>query len=366
MISLQSSIKLKQIVSGVGSLSGTWHTQRALHVTPLILGWGNEHKPIPRGRFRPNRHWHPENRKARAMKILRPDLPDSDFLRKMQSKEASPAEIRDFYKERGLMRHESDNEIPVYTSCTGMLMEPFEPPEGDGKASLLSKQGAKDSALVVQRKGKTLLATRKLRRFEEDFDPRQFAEASQEIYIQAHEALARHDEDDLHKYATEKAYPEMLYNTENKTIYWKFIKSLEPPKTVQIRANDAFTKNNLFAQVTVRFHSQQILAVYDRFGRLIQGHPTVAKDVLEYVVFEKHAANLYGTWRVHGKIIPDWQDNRTPGRLTRVLRKDEAPMEEEIITDEEATKSNEAESSTTDESDAPIYDRFNRVIAKSK
>jgi len=50
----------------------------------------------------------------------------------------------------------------------------------------------------------------------------------------------------------------------------------------------------------------QILAVYDRFGRLSHGSEVIAKDVLEYVVFEKHLANLYGIWRIHAKITPAW------------------------------------------------------------
>ncbi len=52
--------------------------------------------------------------------------------------------------------------------------------------------------------------------------------------------------------------------------------------------------------------------MYDRFGRLIHGSKTVAKDVLEYVVFEKHLANVYGSWRLHAKIIPDWMEAK-PG-----------------------------------------------------
>ena len=47
-----------------------------------------------------------------------------------------------------------------------------------------------------------------------------------------------------------------------------------------------------------------------RFGRLIHGSEAVAKDVLEYCVFEKHLSNVYGTWRLHGKIIPDWMPKR--------------------------------------------------------
>lgn len=34
------------------------------------------------------------------------------------------------------------------------------------------------------------------------------------------------------------------------------------------------------------------------------GQEDVSKDVLEYVVFEKHLANPYGSWRTHSKIIP--------------------------------------------------------------
>lgn len=40
--------------------------------------------------------------------------------------------------------------------------------------------------------------------------------------------------------------------------------------------------------------------------------------MLEYVVFEKHLANLYGQWRIHEKIIPDWMPQREPGMKTFV------------------------------------------------
>ena len=59
----------------------------------------------------------------------------------------------------------------------------------------------------------------------------------------------------------------------------------------------------------------QILVVYDRFGRLIHGSPVVAKDVLEYVVFERHLANVYGSWRMHAKIIPEWKSEDREGEV---------------------------------------------------
>ncbi|CAF3707572.1 unnamed protein product [Rotaria socialis] len=60
------------------------------------------------------------------------------------------------------------------------------------------------------------------------------------------------------------------------------------------------------AQVTVRMHSKQTCAIYDRFGRLMFGNETLPKDVLEYVVFERILTNPYSQWRVHSKILPSW------------------------------------------------------------
>ena len=73
-------------------------------------------------------------------------------------------------------------------------------------------------------------------------------------------------------------------------------------------------------------HFFQTLAIYDRFGRLMHGSRFVAKDVLEYIVFERMLAYEYGKWRIHGKIIPDWQAPREPSILT--TRKYMPPVEE--------------------------------------
>lgn len=115
----------------------------------------------------------------------------------------------------------------------------------------------------------------------------------------------------------------MIYNTDLKTIHWQFLKSLEPPRVVQVRCTNLIVKENVFAQVTVRFHTQQKLAVYDRFGRLMHGSEVVAKDVLEYVIFENNISDQYGVWRPHAKIIPDWMPPKEPTVITyRVVEKE--------------------------------------------
>ena len=78
----------------------------------------------------------------------------------------------------------------------------------------------------------------------------------------------------------------------------------------------------------------QTLAIYDRFGRLMHGSEFVAKDVLEYIVFERHLANEYGKWRIHGKIIPTWQAPKEPSVVTGIkpepvaIKEDEKPSED--------------------------------------
>ena len=58
----------------------------------------------------------------------------------MENNDLSPAEIREFMKEKGLMPVSRYQEKAIYISCTGGLVEEYVPPEGDGKASLVSKE----------------------------------------------------------------------------------------------------------------------------------------------------------------------------------------------------------------------------------
>lgn len=175
-----------------------------------------------------------------------------------------------------------------------------------------------------------MLTVRKIRSFEEDFSPKIFAETAQDIYIRAHEMLIANDDQGIREYVTERLYPEIMFNTKNRTMRWKFLGSIEPPRVVHARQTHLISKENIFAQVTVRMHTQQTLVIYDRFGRLMHGSEILAKDVLEYVVFEKNISNLYGEWRMHDKIIPPWADPKQPSPNTYryVERQDDDGTEE--------------------------------------
>lgn len=54
----------------------------------------------------------------------------------------------------------------------------------------------------------------------------------------------------------------LIHNVENKTLVWKFVESLEPPRIVHARVTNIITKHNEYAQVTVRFHNQQVLIFF--------------------------------------------------------------------------------------------------------
>ncbi|XP_015110350.1 probable 39S ribosomal protein L45, mitochondrial [Diachasma alloeum] len=264
-----------------------------------------------------NKHWNPKYKKLRAEKVIKIKLPD---YQKEEDEELAAEKVRTKMKEQGLQPSRPWVERPIFISCTGAIFEEYVPPEGDGKFSAVSGAGAKQKVEFMTKKGKSYFAVKKIRTFLEDFSPGAFEEDVQETYIKAHEAIANKDKEALRLLVTEKALPEVMHNTQDKTIHWKFIQSLTLPRVVHARCTDIITKDNVFGQITVRFHTQQTLAVYDRFGRLIHGSEFVKKDVLEYVVYENHLANKYGAWRIHGKIIPPWMPEREHTRRTYLMK----------------------------------------------
>lgn len=254
---------------------------------------------------------------------------------KMSTDNISPPLYVMYNSELSTLNTESNLNIPCIQQ-TSAIFEPYVPPEGDGKLSKFSAGGAKQTYEFLEKKSKSMMAIRKIRSFEEDFSPKDFAETAQDIYIRTHEALMNNDESAIRENVTERLYPEVKFNTENVTIRWKFLGSIEPPRVVHARQTHLVAKENIFAQITVRMHTQQSLAIYDRFGRIMHGSEILAKDVLEYVVFEKNISNLYGEWRMHDKIIPPWAEPKQPSPSTyRVIEREEEDEPEESTSNTE-------------------------------
>jgi len=331
-------------------------------VQPHRNAWGNVNTPNRRPRQRPNRHWDPKNKGLRMAKQMIINLPDIDAHRKLD-KTGDVLKMREHLKKQGIFPTNPSREHAVYIASTSDVLDSFIPPEGEGKASIFSLKGAKSSGYdPAKSKGKTFRAVRVIRKFDPEFEPKHFVDDAQDLYIDVHKALSEKKTKELHELVTEDMYPKIMNNMDRVTIYWDFIKSLEPPRVVHVRQGDILAKDNTFAQVTVRFFSQQILAVYDRFGRLIHGHPHVAKDVLEYVVFEKHIANMYGKWRMHAKIVPEWlEKDRPEGFITHIL--DKRNMEE---IKESAPVVEDTENISEKEEKDVVYDEYGKPAKRRK
>ena len=263
------------------------------------------------------KHFNQKFRKERGRKYIKIKLPTFD------SDDETNSRVRTKLKEAGILPQRNWSEGPVLISCTPKIFEGYIAPEGDGKFSPISTTGAKQKFEFIEKKSKSFIALRKIKSYEDNYSSDTFRENLLNVYKKAHEALCRKDQDEILQYVTESAYPLLLHNVENKTIVWKFLESLEPARIVHARVTSLITKSNLFAQVTIRFHTQQLLCIYDRFGRVLLGSETVKKDVLDYIVFEKHISNVYGTWRVHGKIIPNWLTSKEIPTSTYILPKEE-------------------------------------------
>ncbi|XP_006638450.1 large ribosomal subunit protein mL45 [Lepisosteus oculatus] len=212
----------------------------------------------------------------------------------------------------GLVVRQEYIERSINIACTAGIFDPYIPPEGDARLSSLSREGLKQRTEQIKQTAASQLAIRKVKEHDPDFKTKDFPARAQEIFIEAHASLVNFNKEKLHSLVTERCYPEMVRGNRYKTLRWSFVESLEPPRVVHVRCPHMVSKGNLYGQVTLRMHSRQTLAIYDRFGRLMLGSETDPRDVLEYLVFERHLVNPYSRWRMHGKIVPAWAPPKEP------------------------------------------------------
>ncbi|XP_066111578.1 large ribosomal subunit protein mL45 isoform X2 [Saccopteryx bilineata] len=179
-----------------------------------------------------------------------------------EPKYKSEKEFIEHARKAGVVIPPEHLERPISLACTAGIFDAYVPPEGDARVSSLSKEGLAQKTERLKKNVASQLSIRRIREFDANFKIKDFPEKAKDIFIEAHLCLNNSDHDRLHTLATENCF--------------------------------------------------STLAVYDRFGRLMYGQEDVPKDVLEYVVFEKQLTNPYGSWRMHGKIVPPWAPPKQP------------------------------------------------------
>jgi len=264
---------------------------------------------IQRRGYPTSKHLNPKFKKERGAKFLKVDLPKFVQLKNEREKprdERSPDEIRMEMKKEGRLPPRQHMALPINISCTRQIMDPYKPKKGDGRHSDLVASGLADYGGKGKAAVRNLKDTRTLKKHE-DFVEAEFASNTQRILIETNTLLqdVMQNQERLHELVTEEAFPELVHGLEKASLRWSFVESVEPPKVVQVRVEELMSKENLFAQVTVRMHTKQILAIYDRFGRLMYGDSQLPKGVVEYIVMEKWITDTNGLWRIHGKIMPE-------------------------------------------------------------
>ncbi|CAF0960270.1 unnamed protein product [Adineta steineri] len=302
----------------------------------------------------PNHHTKPKWRPYRRAKVLDIDLPDFDKDRKLRS--FTMAEQREYFKREGIPPVRTAEYKPLFIDASTEPFEAYVPPEGDGKATLMSRDRLNQFYTSLKKN----LATRKhsstIRKHEPDFEPLLFADIAQQKYVDAHQALVNRDEERLIQLVTPGSFAEMGRGLRYKTLRWKWIEEIEPSYVVAIKSGEIL-KGMTMAQVTVRMHSKQTCAIYDRFGRLMFGSETIPKDVLEYVVFERVLTFPYSQWRVHSKILPSWLPPSDPLLYTfekaNIKLIDEGSSEDAIDDEKKRDQINKEQESVTRTIPAP-------------
>ncbi|KJH48330.1 Tim44-like domain protein [Dictyocaulus viviparus] len=269
---------------------------------------------------RSNRNTHVNEkifRKLRGKKTITMQLPDDEERRRHDS--LTPSQLRIELLRKGINPYKEvqpriwqESQISIQ-SFYGVI-DPFVTleetlPIFSGGVEGMKLKGEELKQRLLHRYHNWRNGTSRIRKKEgfEKFDARAFGSTADLIYEQAHQALMNRDKTALHKYITEHAYSKMWPDVENGSVVWDLVERLEPSTVVSVRCLDyPYKSGNDIAQLTVRMHSKQKLAIYDRFGHLLLGSETEPREVVEYVVFENHIAVIDGTWRLHDKVYPKW------------------------------------------------------------
>lgn len=126
---------------------------------------------------RHGKHWIPKWKKLRSDKVIKASIPD---LNQKENLDLSDDKTRLKLKERGFVPPRPWMEKPFTFSSTSEIFESYVPFEGDGKLSNIMKKPTE----LIEKKSKSMLAIRKIKSYEDNFDISLFKDSALNIYIE--------------------------------------------------------------------------------------------------------------------------------------------------------------------------------------
>ncbi|CAD5221098.1 unnamed protein product [Bursaphelenchus xylophilus] len=274
-----------------------------------------------------NRNTHVNEKKFRQLrgrKNVMIELPDYEFERKGKDMYADDMRIAMLKKGINVNKDVAArqwNESQLTMQTFGMSIDNYIPPEDPlpllpEVSQIISGTKAKASEVgerVKHRWHNYFNGLRIIKKKEglQNFKTKNFVRDAERIYIDAFKALSERNKLRLLGLITEHCFEKMWPDVENRSLVWEFVEFSQPSQVVAIRAGDfPYKSGNYIAQITVKMHPVIKRAVYDRFGRVLLGHPEETKSNVEYVLFENHISNIDGVWRMHDKVYPSWTQTK--------------------------------------------------------
>ncbi|KAL5112465.1 putative 39S ribosomal protein L45 mitochondrial [Taenia crassiceps] len=194
-------------------------------------------------RFIRHKPWIPKFRLIRQMQPwVQPFDPDLVSIGgKSGAEGATSSELREHLRRNGLMPPLLFQEQRINLTHSGRIFDEYVPPEGDGKSSLLSTGIITDAKDSVMKKAKTARAALRIRKHKPMFSISSFPLEADAIYKEVHTILPKsHDNQErILELTTEKAFVEMTEGLKLRTLHWEFAGSLEPPRVVSCRTEEA-------------------------------------------------------------------------------------------------------------------------------
>ncbi|KAK3712986.1 hypothetical protein QZH41_014104 [Actinostola sp. cb2023] len=149
-------------------------------------------------------------------------------------------------------------QAPVLIDSTGTVVSNYIPLKR--KAFILTPTGLMQRWDAFKNGLWTIYSLAFIKKYCKPFKLKQFAEEAQDIYIGVNKALISKDKKKLEELATGSVYHALKkeFFHDNKQLHWRFVRQVDRPRVVHARVVPVDSKENLFAQVTVKVNSEQV------------------------------------------------------------------------------------------------------------